>query len=254
MLTLSTPQVLEKLCLSSRAKPFYVHLSFPPKPSLRSLPPTLVRLDLIGIVIKDWTVSIPSLKILTLDHVKFGPLDSTREETSKTCRDFFASFPALDAIAFNKLGRLASDALSRLKVYGITQLRLGACAFDCICDHGPTDPVSSSQPYPSFVECLSRHFRCKIKYLILPASPDSRLLNELLSSRSGHPHPSYLKKTRSIALHSFPLLDEEPNMDGCRTIEYQTSLKSLEKAGLREVKLSWAEVEERELTVWEPVE
>jgi len=244
---------LEKLYLASRAKPFYVHLTFPPKPSLRSLPPTLLRLDLAGLVLKDWNISIPSVKLLTLDHVKFGPLESTYEETSKTCRDFFASFPTLNSIAFNRLGRLTSDALSRLKVYGITQLRLGDCAFGCICDHGPTDPPASrSQALPSFVKCLARHFRCKIKNLSLSTDQDTTFLSEILSSRSGHTHPPFLTKLQTIHLHCSPLLDDEPDLDARKPVVLEKSRKLLERAGLGEVKFRWMHEEENKFTEWDP--
>ena len=243
---------LKKLTLSSRvAKPDYAHLSFPPKPSMSPLPSTLVRLDLVGLVLDDWTIGIPSVKVLTLDHVKFGSLKATNEQTSNCCRNFFDSFPSLDAIAFNKLGRLAPDALSRLKVYGITQLRLGPCSFRCICEHGPTDPPSAI--LPPFSHSLARYFRCKIKYFTLPSIQKAALLEEVLSSRPDQPYPPYLAKLHTVSLHSSPFVDNDrPFFEIRKKYQFETARKLLDEAGLKELELNWIHQDQVEVVDWEP--
>jgi len=230
---------------------------FPPAPSLSSLHKTLVRLDLAFVVLEQWNLPLPSVKILTLDHVRFGRRTSSFEQMVETCRNVFGSFPNLAALALDGLCRLTSDALSKLGMFKIKQLYLGQCCFK------PTLGCDSEfrqgnwkMRDTTFLQCLARHLRTRIKHLHLPSCTQATsVLEHLLSSRIDGQCPFYLAKIESICIAP------PPENDG-KTVEESAQAKEDEEViatsfcqtvGLRGVEVKfWDKFEEIPLSEWNP--
>jgi len=231
-----------------------------PRKSPALLPPTLVRLDLSCVAINEWNSTLPALKVLTMSHVAFGKDDKTDStERAQTCRQFFGSFPSLESIAFNGILRLTSDALTRLKVIGITDLYVGPCS---VHPSGANCSAKNQDDARSFVQALARHFRCRIKHLyfkpkMCPCIPPQFCnivpLRELLESRSGERRPPYLAKLETLTVA--PPREQHESVDWPCGVEWEEWMyrQDLEKAGLSHVEVKrWRVGEKGKLVQWEP--
>lgn len=233
-----------------------------PRKSPALLPPTLIRLDLSYVAIDQWTSSLPAVKVLTMSHVAFGKdssSDSARRD--EICRQFFGSFPSLESIAFNGILRLTSDALTRLKVIGITNLYLGPCSTHRE-DSRANCSANKQDDARSFVQALARHFRCRIKNLyfdpkVCPCIPPQFCnivpLRELLKSRPGERRPPYLAKLETLTVA--PSREQHPSVDWPCGAEWEEWMyrQDLKKAGLSKVEVKrWRVGDKGKLVEWEP--
>ena len=253
---------LEKLFVSSTNSDECPSLSFPPNPSLSSLPTSLVRIDLCSIYLENWDIELPSVTILTLNHVSFVGPHSTMKQATESSRDFFGSFPKLKAIGFSAIRRFDPVSLARLKVSSITHPFIDACVIDEDCDCCPGFRTVLDPPKIPFLRSLARYFRCRIKYLILPSRVTSpRSIKSILSSHpsiSSHPHPPYLARLETVRILS-PQMSlynlDKPTIDD---ISHGILVQGhLHQAGLENVELKWwknRKVEKGTMLEWEPEE
>lgn len=265
---------LKKLYLNSLYGDCTSSLIVEPEPD-QAFSSTLVRLDLHAIFLDSWVPDIPSLTTLTLSHVEFGIDSDTDDDLFITARQFFQSFPKLQAIAFDGLESINSDALAFLPIFSLRHLYLGKCSYsESKCSYGP---ISSGTDPVEFVDCLARHFRPKIQHLVLdPVESSSVRLAELLSSRKDRSFPPYLAKLKSIRIAT-PAPNESEKYCPEATISedeeelgVQTSVGSrgrgkadeekrvktmLDEAGLKGVEIRWWRQGEMEAcTAWDPDE
>ena len=275
---------LRKLYVGSTCHLLSVSITVDPEPPLQSFAPTLSRLDLDAVYIEEWFARIPSLKTLSLTHVDFG-IDVDPDRTFETAREFFSSFPNLEAIGFNGVDSINSDALAFLPIFTLRHLYIGRCSFvnsQCHCRPYSTR-TSDGTTSSTFIECLARHFRSQIRHLILdPHVPSSTRLVEILRSRNDKPFPPYLSKLESVRLAVFPKVDqmvcpekrlrEEGEEKGVKLLcleETETGSSTfagkaeetkrvktmLDEAGLKGVEIRWWRQGEMEAcTAWDPGE
>lgn len=189
----STLTGLEKLYISSAQTDLSVKIFKPIESIFHPLPRTLTRLDLARIDIPTWDAYLPTVKTLTLNHINFGRESSPQNRLTNICQRFFASFPSLEALGLEGLGRMDSIAFTLLKPFKLSHLSLGYCVFP----EGAANCRSGIKK--SLVESLARHFRCKIKHLTLPnIGAGSEYFRALLESREDGMVPIYLRGLETI--------------------------------------------------------
>ncbi|GAA5951259.1 hypothetical protein JCM3765_002426 [Sporobolomyces pararoseus] len=184
---------LETLSLQSSLLGQQSILIFPPASKLPPLGSSLSRIDLSYIAIGEWKVVLSNVKILTMEHVTFGG-------TGQPCRDFFGSFPRLQALAMCRPVNLNSDAFIRLGFSTLVHLYLGDC---CYGESTPLGRIGSNSNFSctDFLRSLARHFRSRIKHFYLPGHVQATgMIDILLSSRIGDTFPAYLVKLKTITI------------------------------------------------------
>lgn len=237
-------------------------LCFPPKASLPTLPPTLARIDLSFVFVQSWSIELPSVTTLTLDHVSFGGPQCAEEQSTETSRDFFGSFPKLKAIGFSGLIRFDPVSLARLKISSITHLFIGACAINDKCECRSGRQNVSPAPQIPFLRSLARYFRCRIQHLVLPCHALSpKAIQAILSSHpsiDSYPYPPYLARLQTVRILSpqmFLFGLDKPTIDD---ISHGILVQGhLHQAGLKNVELKWwknGKAQNGSMIEWEPEE
>lgn len=175
---------LTKLCLQS--KEHFAHLSFNRSTLSATHPSTLTRLDLSGIVIRDWQIDLPAVRTLTLCFVSFKSerkLESLLS-TDDLCRRFLDSFGNLQSLGIEGIQNVSPSSFSRLKVFSISRLYVGDPSSQVKQEHREyaSDPL---------VPSLTRYLHAQIKNLVFSPNQNSMpLLERLVLGRNGRTPPS----------------------------------------------------------------